>query len=113
MAARPPVAAGGPPPEQKKGEVNELRVLLRTVNTDKDSKRKRDVIKKVIGASYLCTQKSMVARCQKADWLVIVSHTYPIPSHVAVLDDPVRCYVPLYAAYMTVGENQKAVGRVS
>lgn len=45
MAARP--QQGGPPPEQKKGEVNELRALLRTVNTDKDSKRKRDVIKKV------------------------------------------------------------------
>lgn len=46
MASRPG-APPGPPPEQKKGEVNELRVLLRTVNTDKDSKRKRDVIKKV------------------------------------------------------------------
>ena len=47
MASRPGAPPGGPPAEQKKGEVNELRVLLRTVNTDKDSKRKRDVIKKV------------------------------------------------------------------
>jgi hypothetical protein len=34
-------------PEQKKGEVNELRTLLRAVNQDKTGKKKRDVIKKV------------------------------------------------------------------
>jgi len=46
-APRPQPAPVQHAPEQKKGEVNELRTLLRTVNTDKDSKRKRDVIKKV------------------------------------------------------------------
>ena len=52
--------AGGPgsappslPPPQffvdtRKGEVNELRVLLRSVSLDKDPAKKRDVIKKVI-----------------------------------------------------------------
>lgn len=34
--------------DPKKGEVNELRLLLRTVNTEKDPKRKQDVIKRVI-----------------------------------------------------------------
>ena len=77
MAARmpgaPPPGAGAPPAAEKKGEVNELRTvrnpggwsqpavprklhpppldlqLLKAVNTDRDSKRKRDVIKKVRG----------------------------------------------------------------
>jgi hypothetical protein len=74
----PPAPKGGiptgPPAADKKGEVNELRTvsphdstqftaaqkhfailtyclplqLLRSVNTEKDSKRKRDIIKKVI-----------------------------------------------------------------
>ena len=36
------------PVEQKKGEVNELRTLLRAVNSDKNAgKKKRDVVKKV------------------------------------------------------------------
>ena len=34
--------------DPKKGEVNELRLLLRTVNTEKDPKKKQDVIKRVI-----------------------------------------------------------------
>jgi hypothetical protein len=34
--------------ESKKGEVNELRTLLRNFATEKDPKRKRDIIKKVI-----------------------------------------------------------------
>ena len=32
----------------KKGEVNELRLLLRAVSLDKDPVKKRDIIKKVI-----------------------------------------------------------------
>lgn len=48
---------GGPPgapvpdsyfTESKKGEVNELRNLLRNFATERDPKRKRDIIKKVI-----------------------------------------------------------------
>ena len=35
-------------PDSKKGEVNELRTLLRDPNVERDPKRKRDVIKKVI-----------------------------------------------------------------
>jgi hypothetical protein len=50
---RPAGAPSGPPPEQKKGEVNELRQLLRSVNTEKDSKRKRDVIKKARAGTEL------------------------------------------------------------
>ena len=60
--ANPSVRPGGPPPgppgvatvpdsyftESKKGEVNELRNLLRNFATERDPKRKRDIIKKVI-----------------------------------------------------------------
>jgi len=51
-AAGPPTA-GAPVPdsyftESKKGEVNELRTLLRNFATERDPKRKRDIIKKVI-----------------------------------------------------------------
>jgi len=56
------VSVGGPPTggpgvapvpdsyftESKKGEVNELRTLLRNFATERDPKRKRDIIKKVI-----------------------------------------------------------------
>jgi len=35
-------------PDNKKGEVNELKALLRDPNVERDPKRKRDVIKKVI-----------------------------------------------------------------
>ena len=53
-------AANGPPPEgpaampdsyfteSRKGEVNELKNLLRNFNTERDPKRRRDIIKKVI-----------------------------------------------------------------
>ncbi|CAM9160788.1 unnamed protein product [Scytosiphon promiscuus] len=34
--------------DQKKGEINELKQLLRTVSVDRDPKKKREVIKKVI-----------------------------------------------------------------
>jgi len=53
----PPGPPGGPPgapvpdsyfTESKKGEVNELRTLLRNFATERDPKRKRDIIKKVI-----------------------------------------------------------------
>jgi len=51
-AAGPPTG-GAPVPdsyftESKKGEVNELRTLLRNFATERDPKRKRDIIKKVI-----------------------------------------------------------------
>ena len=43
---------GGPPgsyfTETRKGEVNELRQLLRTFATERDKQRKRDIMKKVI-----------------------------------------------------------------
>lgn len=52
---------GGPPPppppgsvpdsyftESRKGEINELRNLLRVFGTERDPNRKRDIIKKVI-----------------------------------------------------------------
>ena len=35
--------------QSRKGEVNELRQLLRTFSTERDKQRKRDIIKKVIG----------------------------------------------------------------
>lgn len=87
MAARmpgaPPPGAGAPPAAEKKGEVNELRAvrnpgarrtaaasvprtfavaplvmqLLKAVNTDRDSKRKRDVIKKVRGDPVRCRRR--------------------------------------------------------
>jgi vesicle coat complex subunit len=34
--------------ESKKGEVNELKALMRNINVERDGKRKRDIIKKVI-----------------------------------------------------------------
>ena len=34
--------------DSKKGEVNELKTLMRNINVEKDGKRKRDIIKKVI-----------------------------------------------------------------
>jgi len=51
-APGPPSAAGQGSsyfqPDSKKGEVNELKTLLRNVGVERDPKRKRDVIKKVI-----------------------------------------------------------------
>ena len=51
-ATGPPSAAGAGSsyfqPDNKKGEVNELKTLLRNVSVERDPKRKRDVIKKVI-----------------------------------------------------------------
>ncbi|MGK3757278.1 MAG: AP-4 complex subunit beta-1 [Bacillariaceae sp.] len=55
----PPVGGGGPPAggapvpdsyftESKKGEVNELKTLLKNFATERDPQRKRDIIKKVI-----------------------------------------------------------------
>jgi vesicle coat complex subunit len=49
--ASPTLTTGAKPgyfTDPKKGEVNELRMLLKTVNTEKDPKRKQDVIKRVI-----------------------------------------------------------------
>ena len=49
MAQRPQQRGGNPYfVDQKKGEVNELRQLLRNVSVMRDPRRKRDVIKKVI-----------------------------------------------------------------
>lgn len=52
MAAPSTPASNLPPPQffvdHKKGEVNELRQLLRAVSIEKDITKKRDVIKKVI-----------------------------------------------------------------
>ncbi|KAL7540512.1 hypothetical protein ACHAXR_010922 [Thalassiosira sp. AJA248-18] len=53
-AGAPPAPGGGPGrddsyfTESRKGEVNELRQLLRTFGTEKDKQRKRDIMKKVI-----------------------------------------------------------------
>lgn len=53
-AAAPPQAGGaGAIPESyftesRKGEINELRILLRSFGTERDPQRKRDIIKKVI-----------------------------------------------------------------
>ena len=49
----PPQNQGAPVPdsyftESRKGEVNELRNLLRNFSTQKDMKKKREIIKKVI-----------------------------------------------------------------
>ncbi len=50
----PPQQPGGGPPlpffvDTKKGEVSELKQLLKTLSVERDPKRKRDVIKKVCG----------------------------------------------------------------
>ena len=48
-APQPTSAAGaGYFVDQKKGEVNELKALLKNINVEKDIQKKRDVIKKVI-----------------------------------------------------------------
>jgi len=41
-------AAAGYFVDQKKGEVNELKQLLKNINVERDMKRKREIIKKVI-----------------------------------------------------------------
>jgi AP-4 complex subunit beta-1 len=43
-----PAAAAGFFVDSKKGEVNELKALLKNMNVERDMKRKRDVLKKVI-----------------------------------------------------------------
>jgi vesicle coat complex subunit len=53
MANRPPGQSPAPQGgagyfDNKKGEVNELKALLRNINVERDAKRKREVIKKVI-----------------------------------------------------------------
>ena len=52
---QPPPPAGAPPgsgdsyfTESRKGEINELRNLLRGFATERDPNRKRDIIKKVL-----------------------------------------------------------------
>lgn len=44
----PNTAASGYFVDQKKGEVNELKQLLKNINVERDMKRKREIIKKVI-----------------------------------------------------------------
>jgi hypothetical protein len=39
--------------DEKKGEVNELKALLKNINVEKDIRRKREIIKKVI--AYMTT----------------------------------------------------------
>jgi hypothetical protein len=53
MPPQPQGGGGAPVPdsyftESRKGEVNELRNLLRNFATERDMKKKRDIIKKVI-----------------------------------------------------------------
>ena len=55
MSNYPPPPGAPPPPagdsyfaESRKGEINELRNLLRGVGTERDPQRKRDIIKKVL-----------------------------------------------------------------
>jgi AP-4 complex subunit beta-1 len=56
--------------DQKKGEVNELKALLKNINVERDVQKKRDVIKKVIAymtlgidVSRLFTDMVMVSSC--------------------------------------------------
>lgn len=46
--AQTPTPAAGYFVDQKKGEVNELKQLLKNINVERDVKRKREIIKKVI-----------------------------------------------------------------
>lgn len=70
-----PQMPGGPPPgppqggapvpdsyftESKKGEVNELRNLLRNFATERDPQRKRDIIKKVIAYMTLVSRVAAI-----------------------------------------------------
>lgn len=55
--------------DQRKGEVHELKQLLKNINVEKDVKRKRDIIKKVIAymtlgidVSKLLTDMVMVCK---------------------------------------------------
>jgi AP-4 complex subunit beta-1 len=47
-APPPPAGSAGYFVDQKKGEVNELKQLLKNINVERDMNRKRDIIKKVI-----------------------------------------------------------------
>lgn len=47
-APQPSSAGAGYFVDQKKGEVNELKALLKNINVERDVQKKRDVIKKVI-----------------------------------------------------------------
>ncbi len=67
------MAASGTPNSQyfdKKGEVNELRTILRTVAIDKENTKKRDAIKKVIAYMTLGVDVSRLF----SD-MVMASHT--------------------------------------
>ena len=54
-ASPQPRAASGFFVDSKKGEVNELKALLKNINVERDMKRKRDVLKKVIAYMTLGT----------------------------------------------------------
>ena len=47
-ASSPAPGASGYFVDTKKGEVNELKLLLKNINVERDVKRKREIIKKVI-----------------------------------------------------------------
>lgn len=68
-APQTPSAGAGYFVDQKKGEVNELKALLKNINVERDVQKKRDVIKKVIAymtlgidVSRLFTDMVMVSK---------------------------------------------------
>lgn len=75
----PPGPPAGPPggaavpdsyfTESKKGEVNELRNLLRNFGTERDPQRKRDIIKKVIAYMTLVCRAGAALSFVVRRWL--------------------------------------------
>lgn len=79
-----PPGPGAPVPdsyftESRKGEINELRNLLKNFPTERDPQRKRDIIKKVIAymtlgidVSRLFTEMMMAIETRYVRWLVLL-----------------------------------------
>lgn len=80
--AAPP--GGAPVPdsyftESKKGEVNELRTLLRNFAVERDRQRKRDIIKKVI--AYMTLVRSFSHHCLQREGDFLFVHSHPSGLH--------------------------------
>ena len=93
--------------DQKKGEVNELKQLLKNISTERDLKRKRDIIKKVIAYMTLGIDVSrlfteMVLAIEIKD-VVIKKMTYLYLCHYAHAhpDSGIMCINTLHRSALT------------
>ncbi len=73
--------------ESKKGEVNELRTLLRNFATERDPQRKRDIIKKVIAYMTLGIDVSRLFTEEDLLYLDPMAETQQDFSEKEVMDD--------------------------